>query len=374
MAQKKKRTSQSWIGIAAFVAIGGVCGMLLVRAMDAVAGDMSFGGEILLFAAMLAAMYVGIFLQIVIHEGGHLLFGLMTGYRFVSFRVGSMVWLEQDGRIVRKKFSLAGTGGQCLLSPPAMVDGRIPYGLYNLGGSLVNLVSALVLGVLAVLCAGIPILRACLEMTAVIGAAFAAINGIPLHMGAVNNDGCNALELGKDPAALRSFWVQMKVNELQTRGVSLRDMPEEWFAMPAAEEMHNGMVAVMGVLACNRLMAERRFAEADMETERILSVDTAIVGLHRSLLVCDRIYCACIDGRRDDAVRMNTRELDKFMKSMKTFPAVLRTRYALALAAGDVQGAESIRIAFAKTAETYPYPADAAEEQELMELVREKLG
>ena len=56
------------------------------------------------------------------------------------------------------------------------------------------------------------------------------MNGIPMRLGNVDNDGYNALCLGKSPAALRSFWLQMKINQQISRGVRLKDMPEDWFA------------------------------------------------------------------------------------------------------------------------------------------------
>ena len=56
-------------------------------------------------------------------------------------------------------------------------------------------------------------LAAFLLFLAVIGGFTAAMNGIPLRLGNIDNDGRNALSLGRAPAALRAFWVQMKVAE-----------------------------------------------------------------------------------------------------------------------------------------------------------------
>ncbi len=89
--------------------------------------DMPPWQYMLTLLGMAAIMYLAIFLQIILHEAGHLLFGLLTGYRFSSFRIGSFMWILQDGKIRFKRFSLAGTGGQCLLLPPPMVDGKMPY-------------------------------------------------------------------------------------------------------------------------------------------------------------------------------------------------------------------------------------------------------
>ena len=50
----------------------------------------------LVVTAFLSAIAAGI-LAIILHEGGHLIFGLLTGYRFVSFRVFSYTLALTDG-------------------------------------------------------------------------------------------------------------------------------------------------------------------------------------------------------------------------------------------------------------------------------------
>ena len=81
---------------------------------------------------MLAVMYVAIFIHIILHELGHLIGGLMSGYEFCSFRIMSFMWKKENGKIRLRRMNLAGTGGQCLMSPPDMINGKIPVFIYNL--------------------------------------------------------------------------------------------------------------------------------------------------------------------------------------------------------------------------------------------------
>ena len=60
----------------------------------------------------LVCLILAVFVQIILHEGGHLIFGLATGYRFVSFRVGSLTLIKEGGKFRFKRFSISGTGGQ----------------------------------------------------------------------------------------------------------------------------------------------------------------------------------------------------------------------------------------------------------------------
>ena len=55
----------------------------------------------------------------------------------------------------------------------------------------------------------------------------------------------------------------MKINEEITNGNRLKDMPDEWFIIPENDELKNSMISVLAVFACNRLMDEHRFDEAD---------------------------------------------------------------------------------------------------------------
>lgn len=83
---------------------------------------------------------VAFILHIIIHEGGHLVAGLLTGYRFVSFRIFSLTLIRKDGRYQWRNYSLGGTGGQCLMAPPLRPLEEIDTRWYNLGGVLANIV------------------------------------------------------------------------------------------------------------------------------------------------------------------------------------------------------------------------------------------
>ncbi len=368
---KKKINWQQWLMMLGFMAIGACCGFLMIRYMDmTVTAETSTAEELLALGLLFLAMYAGMFLQIILHEGGHLIGGLLSGYRFSSFRIFSLMLTEENGKLRCKRFSLAGTGGQCLMCPPTPdANGNFPYVLYNLGGSLMNLCSALLFFLLALAAWQMPLASTLLLMLAVIGLAFALINGLPLRLTAADNDGRNILSIGENPATRRAFWLQLAVNEQIARGVALQDMPEEWFTLPSEEAMKNSMCATVGVFAANRLMAQNRLPEADVLMARLLAMDSGMVGIHRCLLLCDRLTCEALGENRPDVIDdLLTREQQKFMKSMKTYPTVLRTRYILALCReGDAAKAEKLQQSFEKMARTYPYPTDLITDRALME-------
>ena len=372
--KKKKIVWQQYIAIAFMMLIGAICGFIMIWYIDNSSADAPLYQEILSLIGLFLGMYVAVFFHMIVHEAGHLVFGLMTGYQFCSFRIASFMWLKENGKLKLKRLTLAGTGGQCLMAPPDMKDGKIPFVLYNLGGSFINIIIGTLFLVAFLLFGDIPFLSPILLIFAAVGLVIAIMNGIPMRMGTVDNDGYNAFALSRNKEAVKAFWVQLKVAEQSSKGVRLKDMPAEWFAIPTDEAMKNSMVATQCVFSCNRLMDEEKFEEADALMSHLLQIESGIVGLHRDLLICERIYVELIRENRSEIIKsMMTKEQQKFMRAMSRFPSVLRTQYALALLLEkDAAKAEMIKMDFEKVAISHPYPHEIDSERELMKIAEQK--
>lgn len=366
---KKKNSGQKIymsIMLLAGIVCGGMAGVLLARVEDQ--GIKFWQGMLV----MVLAVYGAMLLQIIVHEAGHLVFGLLSGYQFSSFRIGSLIFIKEDGKIKLRKFSIAGTAGQCLMSPPDLVDGKIPVILYNLGGCIFNLLLSIMFGVAAYIRGAHPFEFIIYVAIAIIGVAFALTNGIPLMVGPISNDGHNALSLGKNPKAMHAFWLQLKVNNEQAKGKRLKEMPESWFLIPAEEDMDNGLVATLAVFHASWLMDQCRVDEAADYIENLLKKETGIIGLHRSLLTCERIYCELVAKENiSEAIYLHDKEYEKFIKAMKNTPSIIRCEYAYTLLAEkDEKKAEELLKHFEKVVKTYPYPREVEGERELIKLVR----
>ena len=369
--QEKAKNRGNLFMLLCLMLTGAVCGVVVMAYIDDAFGNSLPVGEILFHLAVaFIGMYIAIFLQIVMHESGHLIAGLLTGYTFSSFRFGNLMWVKDNETIKFRKLSLTGTGGQCLMNPPDMVDGKIPFVFYNLGGSFMNLLTIPVCVVLFFLFSKVPFLSLFLLMMGIVGFAYALMNGIPMKLGMVNNDGCNTKDLGKSPKALKSFWVQMKVMEQTSKGVRLKDMPNEWFYLPDKDEMKNSMTAVMAVFYANKLMDEQIFTDAAALIDKLLAAESGIVGLHRNLLICDRLFCELMNEKNSEVIdKLYSKEQMKFMKQMRKFPSVIRTEYAYALLyKNDADKAAQIKEQFEKCAKAHPYASDIESERELLEI------
>ena len=374
--KKKNKWLSALPGILLGMLIGAACGVLVVWIMDKSGGldsNADKGAFVMNIVLMLVIFYVGYLVHIVVHEGGHLIFGLLTGYKFSSFRIGNRILLKTEQGFQWKKLHIPGTAGQCLLAPPELINGKMPYVLYNLGGVLMNFLVSLICLVMGLaLWKPHPYAAECFLIIALMGCAFILLNGIPAVMGGMPNDGYNALTIRKLPRALQAFRIQMQINQEVSRGRRLKELPEEWFQMPSDEDMQNPLSATIGVFVCNRLMDEHRFEEADQQIEKLLQTESGIIDLHRKLLVCDGILCQLLGERNEETLDgLLDKEQQKFMKAFgKSLLSVTRTQYGLALLKDqDTEKGEELRKRFEKQAEVYPYESDIQSERELMDQI-----
>ena len=370
MTEKKKVDFRKYIGLLFFLAIGGVCGWFFGYYLgETVSEHASVGETLISIGLLLLGFTVMLYLQIVIHEAGHLLFGLISGYRFSVFRIFSLTFLRDpdSGKIGIRRMHLAGTGGQCLMVPPEPVDGKIPFALYHLGGVLMNLIASAIFFVLYLVTRPIPVLSLIMLVGVIVGAAYAMMNGIPMRMGSIDNDGYNLYAQTKSPAAMEAMRRQLLLAEASARGIRLRDMPAEWFVIPDGGSLENSMVVVIAVFACNRLMDEGKYDETEQAIRALCEKKTGMVGIHRMLLLCDRMTCLLLRHDTQGADALLTKEMKSFMKAMKTNPTILRCQYAIAvLFEKNAAEAASILARFELCAKSHPFPSDIDSERQII--------
>lgn len=260
------------------------------------------------------------------------------------------------------------------MTPPELTENGMPYVLYNLGGVLMNFLTSALCLCFYWSWRGNWYLSAFLIMTAIVGIWLGAVNGIPLKLGMVNNDGSNIADIGENEGELQAFWLQMSVAEQQAKGIRLKDMPAEWFRMPDEEKMKYTMASSCAVLTANRLMDEHAFEETAELITKMLKMDSAMLGIYRFLLTADLIYCELAGAQREEILEQwEDSQIQRAAKQMKNYLSVIRTEYAYALLReNDIHKAEKLRESFEKNARSYPYAGDAQSERELMDLADEK--
>lgn len=326
-------------------------------------------GSLKLFAFIFVAFYI----QIILHEGGHLIFGLLTGYSFSSFRIGSFMLVKNNEGWSVKRMRIAGTGGQCLLNPPETDEnGYYPTFLYNMGGVIMNILTGILFYLLFLRCES-PGLSLLLLMTSLLGFYFAMTNGIPINT-TVANDGFNARELRRNPAARETFRKIMLINQNQTQGIRLKDMPAELFRLPENSDMHNTMVSSLAVFAHARSTDKRDFDLARQQADFLLSSHCTILKYYEAGVRLELCFLDLLEkGAAADASLLTDKKYRAIAALLKNSPSYPRLEYAAAvLKDKDEQKKELALKKFRRMAEKYPFPGERRSEEELIDLVDQK--
>lgn len=305
------------LGIGALVGVACAASLFAVPVIrEFLKGPMSDSGILVFmlywFAAM-ALMVVTVYMQIIIHEAGHLVGGLLSGYGFVSFRVFNIVLVRRNDGWHFGRFSVAGTVGQCLMEPAGEgLDDAVsmPYRLYLASGVAANAVVAV--ASVAVLClCGVGVFWSCLlVMLALSGAYLAIVNGIPMKVAGVANDGYSIRIMGDDVEARRLLWVQLKANALYVRGLRYSDMPDEWFVLGEGGDLSNYLYATIVGMRAGRTVEQRDFSAAYDDLMSLRRAD-GLIELLRMEAACEMLLPAVLLHRpRTEIERiMGEREL-----------------------------------------------------------------
>lgn len=318
---------------------------------------------------LVIAFFISIFLSIIIHEAGHLLFGLLTGYSFSSFRVANFMWYKaDDNKIKLTKFNIPGTGGQCIMIPPKNSD-HIPYFWYNAGGGLLNLIVALLsYAVYFVL----PAYKYIPLIFMLVNLFLALANLIPMK-GLVLNDGYNIILLAKSEKARKMLALSLHVTEAQIRGIRLKDMDSELFSQITDDESDNAIVAVGLIYKINRYLDQGKYEEAYSQMKEILANEKIVLNdIHKKMIQAEVLYFDILKGNFSEVDNKFTKELEKLIRSFsKSQLFACRFLYCYELIfKNNILESEKWLEKFETIAKKYPYKGDLLLEKELLELTK----
>ena len=202
----KNKIIQGILQLIGIMAVGAVVGYSIGK----IAGDSLSKVDTPNIILLLIAGVVVFILQVIIHEAGHLVFGLLSGYKFISFRVFDFKIIKDGNGKLKIRFErLAGTGGQCLMRAPEYVEGKFKYKLYLLGGVTFNIVFSVVFWLI------LPNYYTLLF--ALIGFALAFLNLIPMGF----NDGMTFYHASKDETTRFVLYLQLEYVYYQSIGKNL---------------------------------------------------------------------------------------------------------------------------------------------------------
>ena len=240
--------------------------------------------DILVFIISFIAFYI---ISVPIHELGHLVFGLCSGYRFNFFHLFSFVWVKEDGRIVFKKVGQGFGDGSCSMSPPDKEkDFRFIWMI--IGGGLFNIITAFILTAIAAAINDLPPFLLAGIIANMIGGL---LNLIPINL-IKPNDGMNILKASQSPFTRHAYYTLLKVTNDMTRGKRLRDYEETVLAVPESEDLSNYLVANAVNCEASRLIDKGMYDEAIAQFDRLDL--NKLPSYYKNAFQLDYLYYYCV--------------------------------------------------------------------------------
>jgi hypothetical protein len=321
--KKKNKFLPGFIFIVVCGAIGIIIGILfksyLKEFMDIYIKSDNIFVESIRFYGFILLFFTGYMIHIIVHEAGHLVFGLITGYSFVSFRIGSFTIIKEKRKVSYKKFNIPGTAGQCLMMPPKMKDGKYPFIMYNYGGGIMNLIVAVVGILIAVLIEGVPMLLSAILILISAGGIFAALtNIIPLKIGGAANDGYNVISMLKDENAKKGFYLQLRVNGLQSQGIRIKDMSLEELKISEGTDLINPLNSAIKLIEYNWYLDNMDFQKARQCIEGFMIYMDKLIPIYRNEINCELMFLELIgDCNKEFIDGIYDKNLKKYIKAAK---------------------------------------------------------
>lgn len=322
--------------------------------------------------AVLITAFVSIFVSylliIIIHEAGHLVFGLLSGYKYLLFRVGSLTLIKRDNKFEFKKMSIKGTGGQCILMPPETSEPeKVPFFLYHAGGGIFNLLTALIAFPIAFSISGI-IIRTFLLVLGALSLVIGFTNLIPMII-QVPNDGYNIMMMLRKPSERVAIYKTLKVNGLLFNGMTLSQIDPEILEL-GSEGFYKGAEKLLkGQALIDKLDYE--------DAEKILSeaANDDKIRYYQLESLSELMFCKIMNSASAEEIeKLYDQELAKFITAAgKTFISKRRLMYAYQLLIRhDAQAAEKEYQAAMKLKDTYPIEGEIISELKLINDIKKR--
>lgn len=358
------------------VVVGAIFGLVIIYK-----GKADFENNLVAFfldvLVALLMVFVCIALQVALHELGHMLAARRKGWKFLSFMLfGFVLSRDENGRFRLSKFDIPGAAGQCLMVPPVREDNNYGLKLYNAGGLIANAVFTVAALVIMILLWSRLSFFPAISLVAfvMIGIFILIMNGIPMTLGGLPNDGLNILHIEKDRLGSEIFVTTMRCMGGMQLGKRLSETLDRYVMDGEQIDYANNMHLMMRSLDIGRALDLRDFDKAREMLDDLFAHERQIIGLYRKELAMEKLFL-CLVGPHDDAEvkDMLTKDFVAYIKINARFrPSALRLQYALArIYEHDEEKAARIYGQFDKLAAKYYIPGEVISERGLMEYVRD---
>ncbi|MCR5740895.1 MAG: M50 family metallopeptidase [Gammaproteobacteria bacterium] len=180
--------------------------------------------SILFFALSIVVSFL---VSIILHELGHFIFGLISGYKFISFQVLFLALIKKNKRL-KLVFEKIPAAGQCVMGVEEENKNKVKYKLYMLGGIIMNyilLLGGLIGFILILIFNG----NLCYIFSGliVVNIYLLATNAIPINVSGVYNDALNLKLMDKYESVRKAIINSLVIEYMIYNDAKAEDLPDE---------------------------------------------------------------------------------------------------------------------------------------------------
>lgn len=325
----------------------------------------SIGIEFLIVTCML----VHFLIHTILHEAGHMVGGLCTGYKFSSFRIGSIVWIKnKEQKIEVKRMKIPGTAGQCLMCPPDVETEKCPYKLYHLMGGLTNIALGVIALVIAVFLPQNLITFLLFDEFGVVGLLLGTGNLLPFKTKGISNDGYNMRDLKRNSMAKKCINLVLSLNAELTLADSYNDISEKVVNELKTidftkEDISNSSIANAFSEQVGLLYVDGKYEQA-YELNKYIVKSKEILPIFKNEANCECLFYEIMNGEAKEIIENRfDKKLKSYVKATAIYPSRQRLMYAYyKLYAKDDEKAEKYMKQLEKSVKTFFIKANAKHE------------
>lgn len=362
MEKKKRNWKQVFLWILLFI----VSGIIGIGGMELIATYMpnfSFIDIILGFLVFI----LSIPLHIVLHEAGHLIGGLLSGYQFIMFRLFHTVWIKTNEGISRRKQVVQGLLGQALMAPPENEENP-PFLLYHSSGLIVNLATALLMFYAGWVISN-PSVAFLLFLSGGVAFFLFITNIIPMK----GNDGYNIVQHYKRPETLAETTNILHLYGGMVRGESFVNL-QRYITLDSPKSFENPNTVTFYTAQAAAAFEQYDFNEACKIYQDLWRNRTQLMDLHKPEIYFNYLFCLFLtEPAHEDILKIKETTIYKNYLKMKAADT-FKVRAAEAIyAEEDVDKATILLDEGEKLIATAPTISEEKLERHLYAYLREEI-
>lgn len=272
---------------------------------------------------LIIAMFIGFaivcgFICTLLHELGHLFFGLKNKFAFLSFSVWFFKWWKPDGKMRFDFVSMKEEAGSTEFVPKGTENIEKRLKAMTFGGLMFSFLSML-LSLPAFLIADMPLWLYCLfSMFLPIGAFVFFGNALPMVNEGARNDGAVLLGIKKEHDSTKVLINILKIHAELYSGKTPCEIDQSlYFDLPQLAEDDINFITLLN-LRYHYFLDKEDYENAKKTTSRLATLTDYMPNSVYNVVKSDELFNACTFDRNDETADNLVSELDKYLNRVNT--------------------------------------------------------